>query len=299
MTDHAQIMSRLLCFFGFHKWHYKLSEVGYVPLKGWPFGTTCQHCHKPHPRPLPAPHVDTMTDTTRELIQRLTERRLLEHLALIAETHDCLDQPEPEEPSDEDRIKAAFAMGQTGAPPSETERLAFESWMRGHSWLVEGVWNGTTYDDRGPSRVSSVDVGAMQTRMLWAAWRDRAALARWPLAAIKPVPVQPEGRQDLTWIGVAEGLRCVLRDDSEDAIQRAWQRSRILDAVDLIEANCLPVPVAERLPEAKDCDAEGRCWWWDDDDDKWCLHEHSPRILCWTYWLPHYALPVPVATGKP
>jgi hypothetical protein len=90
----------------------------------------------------------------------------------------ALAEPEPEGPSDEDRTKAAFAMGQTGAPSSETERLAFESWMRGHSWLVQGVWNGTTYDDRGPSRVSSVDVGAMQTRMLWAAWRDRAALAQ-------------------------------------------------------------------------------------------------------------------------
>ena len=74
-------------------------------------------------------------------------------------------------------------------PSSETERLAFESWMRGHSWLVGGVWNGTTYDDRGPSRVSSVDVGAMQTRMLWAAWRDRAALACLGRPAIDPVPV--------------------------------------------------------------------------------------------------------------
>lgn len=90
----------------------------------------------------------------------------------------------------------------------------------------------------------------------------RKALARWGRPAIEPVAVQPEGRQDLTWIGVAEGLRCVLRDDSEDAIQRAWQRSRILDAVDLIEANCLPVPVAERPWEREGwCDAEGRCWW--------------------------------------
>ncbi|MFZ9087068.1 MAG: hypothetical protein ACO3C6_11050, partial [Steroidobacteraceae bacterium] len=107
--------------------------------------------------------------------------------------HHALPQPKPEGPSDEDRIKAAFAMGQTGAPSSETERLAFESWMRGHSWLVQGVWNGTTYDDRGPSRVSSVDVGAMQTRMLWAAWRDRAALAQ----------PAPEGPTDEELLSVA------------------------------------------------------------------------------------------------
>jgi len=37
-----------------------------------------------------------MTDTTRDLIQRLTERRLLAHVALITEAHDLLDQPEPE-----------------------------------------------------------------------------------------------------------------------------------------------------------------------------------------------------------
>ena len=134
-----------------------------------------------------------MTDATRDLIQRLadelynyeclTSRRPPDYIPapspLIDEARAYLAQPEPEGPTDEDRIKAAFVMGQTGAPSSETERLAFESWMRGHSWLVEGVWDGTTYDDRGPSRVSSVDVGAMQTRMLWAAWRDRAALARW------------------------------------------------------------------------------------------------------------------------
>ena len=128
--------------------------------------------------------------TTRDLIQRLahelykyeclTSRRPPDYIPapspLIDEARAFLAQPEPEGPTDEDRIKAAFVMGQTGAPSSETERLAFESWMRGHSWLVEGVWDGTTYDDRGPSRVSWVDVGAMQTRMLWAAWRDRAAM---------------------------------------------------------------------------------------------------------------------------
>jgi len=80
---------------------------------------------------------------------------------------------------------AAFAIGQTGGPPSEAERLAFEAWMRGHSWLVAGKWNGTTYADP-QERHSSVDVPAMQTRMLWAAWRDRAALGR---PAIEPVSV--------------------------------------------------------------------------------------------------------------
>jgi|694.fasta_scaffold15845_5 hypothetical protein len=79
--------------------------------------------------------------------------------------------------TEEEFLKAAFTMGQAGAPPSESERLAFEEWMRGHSWSVEGVWNGVTYDDREHDSVG-IDIHAMQTRMLWAAWRDRAALSR-------------------------------------------------------------------------------------------------------------------------
>ena len=58
-----------------------------------------------------------------------------------------------------------------------------------------------------------------------------------------------------------------------------------------------PVPVSERLPGPEDCDAEGRCWWWDEDDDMWRLSEHRPWLLCWTHWLPHWVLPVPVVEG--
>jgi hypothetical protein len=110
-------------------------------------------------------------------------------LTLAADLLERLSQAEPVAPTDEERIEAAFVMGQTGAPPLEIERLAFESWMRGHSWQVEGVWNGTTYDDRGPTRISSVDVGAMQTRRMWATWRDCATLARYARPTIQPVPV--------------------------------------------------------------------------------------------------------------
>ena len=126
----------------------------------------------------------------------------------------------------------------------------------------------------------------------------RAVLARCGRPAIKPVPVQPEGRQDLTWIGVAEGLRCVLRDDSEDAIQRAWQRSRILDAVDLIEANCLPVPVAERLPGEGDCDPSFQCWWFTPSEEKWILWPIKWAGPECSHWLPHYALPIPTITTE-
>ena len=58
-----------------------------------------------------------------------------------------------------------------------------------------------------------------------------------------------------------------------------------------------PVPVSESLPGPEDCDGDGRCWWWDEDDDKWRLSEHRPWLLCWTHWLPHWALPVPGVEG--
>jgi hypothetical protein len=54
-----------------------------------------------------------------------------------------------------------------------------------------------------------------------------------------------------------------------------------------------PVPVDERLPGPEDCDGDGYCWWWDDDDDMWLLSKHRPWLLCWTHWLPHWALPMP------
>ena len=72
---------------------------------------------------------------------------------------------------------AAHAMGAAGGPPHEGERLAFEAWMRGHCWALCATWRGTQYtaDDEVGGYVNPY---AMRTRQLWAAWRDRAALAR-------------------------------------------------------------------------------------------------------------------------
>lgn len=71
----------------------------------------------------------------------------------------------------------AHAMGAKGAEPTESERLLFEEWMRGHCWAVVGEWNGREYlGDCEKGSNKTVDFGAMRTRQLWAAWRDRAAL---------------------------------------------------------------------------------------------------------------------------
>ena len=69
--------------------------------------------------------------------------------------------------------EAAHAMGAKGGEYDEAERLVFEAWMRGHCWSMGGIqWNGSEYS--APRGV--VDGWEIGIRMLWAAWRDRAAL---------------------------------------------------------------------------------------------------------------------------
>lgn len=70
-------------------------------------------------------------------------------------------------------------MGAKGAEPTETERLLFEAWMKGHCWMVHGDWDGKTYV-HATERNGEVNYHTMHTRQLWAAWRDRAALAEQP-----------------------------------------------------------------------------------------------------------------------
>lgn len=95
---------------------------------------------------------------------------------------ECRDKPECSRcaamrrdgaPSEAD----AHAMGAAGGPPHEGERLAFEAWMRGHCWALCATWDGKQYRSDA-EQGGDVDPRAMRTRQLWAAWRDRAALAR-------------------------------------------------------------------------------------------------------------------------
>lgn len=75
-------------------------------------------------------------------------------------------------------IEAARKMGETGGPAVEDERLAFEAWMSGHCWSVGDVWwDGRGYISPGEN-AAFVDPVSRRVRQLWAAWRDRAALAR-------------------------------------------------------------------------------------------------------------------------
>ena len=74
-------------------------------------------------------------------------------------------------------IQQAHDMGAKGGDPTEDERLLFEAWMAGHCWMIHGDWTGVTYLHEGEKN-GYLHPGAMLTRQLWAAWRDRAALAK-------------------------------------------------------------------------------------------------------------------------
>jgi hypothetical protein len=85
------------------------------------------------------------------------------------------------------KLAEALRLGREGAPPTEAERLLFEEWMRGHCWALCATWNGTQY-------VHEAEAGgdlyppAMNTRQLFAAWRDRAALASYEAAQAEAKP---------------------------------------------------------------------------------------------------------------
>ena len=74
-------------------------------------------------------------------------------------------------------IEAARKMGEEGGPAVEAERLAFEAWMDGHCWPLGATWTGTGYMADSERKYGLFCGEAFVTRGLWAAWRDRAALA--------------------------------------------------------------------------------------------------------------------------
>lgn len=79
-------------------------------------------------------------------------------------------------PVDAPSAEAAHAMGSQGGPANDAERLAFEAWMRGHCWALCATWDGAGYRSDA-EQGGGYCPDAARTRMLWAAWRDRAALA--------------------------------------------------------------------------------------------------------------------------
>jgi hypothetical protein len=142
---------------------------------------------------------------------------------------------------------------------------------------------------------------ALADLLEWAAWHcghpgpAAVSRARALLAEAQPVSTPEPVREGPTYRDVL-----ALRDQLDD---------KGLGTVDLVAfARAVlarwgrpapePVSVAERLPTAADCDADGRCWWFTPP----ACGPHKIRP-CWTldsgfmegdtHWLPHWALPVP------
>ena len=100
--------------------------------------------------------------------------------------HGCAAQPVTVQEPEAITEQQAHDMGAKGADPTEAERLLFEAWMRGHCWALSATWDGKSYRSDA-EQGGNLDPRAMATRRLWAAWRDRAALAAaQPAAQLSP-----------------------------------------------------------------------------------------------------------------
>ena len=131
-----------------------------------------------------------------------------------------------------------------------------------------------------------------------AALYARAVLARWGNPAAAPVPEPGEVAElvvELRMMASQAAEACQFTD--------AENLSRAADLLQRLSPP-QPVPVSERLPKPKDCDAEGRCWLWERDcgysgckwalvDRTWSLSQSDEDLSVYTHWLSAHALPVP------
>jgi hypothetical protein len=130
--------------------------------------------------PAPAPVADHFPDTTK---------------MVPAATREA-EPPTPE---------AAAAMGAHGGPPSEAERLAFEAWMRGHSWSVAGVWSDeieSCFRAWWSDQFGSAYFGAIPL-VACIEW-TQIVLARWGCAALQPVAVSERPWERPGWLDAKE-----------------------------------------------------------------------------------------------
>lgn len=141
--------------------------------------------------------------------------------------------------------EAAHQMGAKGAEPTEAERRLFEAWMRGHCWKVCGEWNGRTYFSEHEKH-GGVDPLAMNTRQLWAAFRDRGALGAGDYQA---------GRESMLAELRAGGVE-LPKARNQVAVDRRGELARyspdqLIDYDDRCAAAAVPqwIPVSDRMPE--------------------------------------------------
>ena len=219
-----------------------------------------------------------MTDTTRDLIQRLADA--------LAEWQ--LGGAPPEDTSDADLINEAHAYLSQPEPEGLTldcDDIDVPPWYHGDDFYVykEG------YD---------------------AGWSDAALAAdraRWGRPAVEPVPEgatdeQIEKSFQLWWFNEGSGMRPSNGEDQEEHVRRvsqiAWSNGAYVARWGRPAVK--PVPVSERPWEREGwCDNNGWCWGFDADGTDECWSFDRPEAwVCWTHVLPHYALPIPTTTQE-
>lgn len=179
------------------------------------------------------------------------------------------------------------------AGPSE------EEWNK----FVYSLWD--KYDFAGePFTWSDFCKALNDARSSLTLWGNHSADAS-KMVSPAPVPTEGEVAELIAWLGDEA--------DQYDCIQQAPETVRRLRraANPLEQHHPTPVPVSERLPEARDClgrpteasDA-GWCWTYSDASERWSFqavvfprsHPNPPLVTLKpsvTHWLPHYALPLP------
>lgn len=198
--------------------------------------------------------------------------------AILADS--TADQPgKPAAPS----IAAAEAMGAQGGPADDAERLAFEAWMNGHCWALCATWDGKGYTSEAEQGGGYCEKAAL-TRRLWAAWRDRAALAREPAAFDFAAHLQHQREwSERTFgpgprtAGVIDHIRKELREiEAAPHDGEEWIDAVILALDGAWRSGMTPTQIIETLV-AKQKKNEGRTWpdWRTADPDKAIEHDRA------------------------
>lgn len=209
---------------------------------------------------------------------RLTDEEAAELVAMTLRLSGLYPAPQPAPPTEQQ----AYDMGAKGAPATDAERLLFEAWMRGHCWALCATWDGKSYRSDA-EQGGNLDPRAMNTRQLWAAWRDRSALAA-------PQPAVAAGWVALPGQFPEPGKPVLLDIGKKFPIRAMWAAKHTVEAHD--EAD----PEWSEYDEATDQHYCPQGWyeWNEHEEVHWAVNQ-TPRAWC---DLPQPLPPAPSTEGE-
>jgi hypothetical protein len=165
------------------------------------------------------------------------------------------------------------------------------------------VVDGPAVQSREPASVTTESSDEELLELMPQQMRDDLAAAARALAGVDPDNIK-----------AASAFRIILNRHVADHARAVLARWGTPNSAET-RRSLAPIPVSERLPEAGECDAEGRCWLLTVEDEypQWRLHsiegaqpggamiwvpvDSSPGVMvdCFytSHWLPASALPLP------